>query len=131
MTLATLATETPIKDVLPLWRRPGIDFDRNGEGTDPLETLLEVGGLFPFAKIEARLPFTRHALNRWCREGAATEMGSCFISFRESGDGTGKAMTVLVDLCRLNDLVNARVSAASTAVAGQRPRGHRAQDAKN
>ena len=43
------------------WRQPQVDFDKDGQDSD-LDELLRLGGLFPLARIQDRLPFLRHDL---------------------------------------------------------------------
>jgi len=100
--------------VLELWRKPGVDFDLDGKKSS-LAELLKIGGYFPLSRIADRLPFGKSALNRWARAKEG-EIATCFVPIRE--EDAGRAMTTLVELNRLNDLMNAKVQrrlAASTA----------------
>jgi hypothetical protein len=91
--------------ILELWRKPGVDFDLDGKKSS-LAELLRIGGYFPLSRIQDRLPFGKSALTRWSKaiEG---EIATCFIPICE--EGNGRAMTTLVELNRLNDLMNAKV----------------------
>ena len=91
--------------VMELWRKPGVDFDRGSKSS--LAELLQLGGYFPLSKVEDRLPFSRNSLQQWARGNGEGELPSCFIPIRARGQG--RAITVLVDLVRLNDLLSAQI----------------------
>jgi hypothetical protein len=91
--------------VIELWRKAGVDFDRGSKST--LAQLLDLGGYFPLAKVEDRLPMSRSRLYQWSRGNGDLELTSCFVPIRAKGKG--RALTILVDLVRLNDHLSAQV----------------------
>ena len=91
--------------VMQLWRKAGVDFDCGCKSS--LAQLLELGGYFPLCKVEDRLPLSRNSLHQWSRGHCDDEFASCFMPIRAKG--RGRAMTILVDLARLNDLLSAQV----------------------
>jgi hypothetical protein len=93
--------------VMELWRRPGVDFDLPGEEKSTLRDLLELGGLFPLSKVMDRLPFSRNSLQKWSRSVGESRFGSCF--HRVPGEEGCKAITVLVDIRRLNQVLESQV----------------------
>ena len=98
--------------VMQLWRKAGVDFDCGSKSS--LAQLLELGGYFPLCKVEDRLPLSRNSLHQWSRGQGGEEFASCFMPIRAKG--RVRAMTILVDLVRLNDLLSAQVQGR---VAGQ------------
>ena len=113
-------TENP-PTVMELWRKPGVDFDSGCKST--LAELLELGGYFPLCKVEDRLPFSRNSLQHWSRGDGDCPMANCFKPIRPKGQG--RAITILVDLVRLNDLIAAQVEGRAPGLdeptPGQRP----------
>ena len=91
--------------VMELWRKPGVDFDCCGKSS--LAELLSLGGYFPLSKVEDRLPFSRSRLQQLSRGSVDGDLPSCFIPIRARGKG--RAITILVDLVRLNNLLAAQV----------------------
>jgi hypothetical protein len=91
--------------IMQLWRKAGVDFDCGCKSS--LAQLLEIGGYFPLCKVEDRLPLSRNSLHRWARGLGGEEFVSCFAPIRAKG--RIRAMTILVDLARLNDLLSAQV----------------------
>ena len=91
--------------VMQLWRKAGVDFDCGCKSS--LAQLLELGGYFPLCKVEDRLPLSRNSMHQWSRGQAGDEFASCFMPIRAKG--RVRAMTILVDLVRLNDLLSAQV----------------------
>jgi hypothetical protein len=91
--------------VMQLWRKAGVDFDCGCKSS--LAQLLELGGYFPLCKVEGRLPLSRNTLHQWSRGQGGDEFASCFMPIRAKV--RGRAMTILVDLVRLNDLLSAQV----------------------
>lgn len=91
--------------VMELWRKAGVDFDRGAKST--LAQLLELGGYFPLSKVKDRLPMSRNTLHQWSRGNGDLELTSCFVPIRAKGKG--RALTILVDLVRLNAHLSAQV----------------------
>ena len=91
--------------VMQLWRKAGVDFDCDSKSS--LAQLLELGGYFPLCKVEDRLPLSRNSLHQWARGLGGEEFASCFVPIRAKG--RIRAMTILVDLVRLNGLLTALV----------------------
>jgi len=91
--------------VMQLWRKAGVDFDCGCKSS--LAQLLEIGGYFPLCKVEDRLPLSRNSLHHWARGLGGEEFASCFVPIRAKG--RTRAMTILVDLVRLNALLAALV----------------------
>ena len=114
----------PSPIALELWRKPGVDFDRGRKST--LAELLAIGGFFPLSKVEDRIPLCRSRLKQWAREGAEGEFASCVKAIR--ADGRGRAMMILVDLVRLNELLSAQIQGPACGLSpdhdtpGLRPR---------
>lgn len=90
---------------MQLWRKPGVDFDRGCKSS--LAELLELGGYFPLCKVEDRLPLSHHSLYQWSRGAGGEEFSSCFMPIRAKGKS--RAITILVDLVRLNNLLASQV----------------------
>ena len=90
---------------IQLWRKAGVDFDCGCKSS--LAQLLDLGGYFPLSKVEDRLPLSRNSLHQWSRGLGGDEFVSCFMPIRAKG--RVRAMTILVDLVRLNDLLSAQV----------------------
>jgi len=88
-----------------LWRKAGVHFDRGCKST--LAELLEIGGYFPLCKVEDRLPLSHNSLYQWSRGAGGEEFSSCFMPIRAKG--RSRAITILVDLVRLNNLLAAQV----------------------
>lgn len=64
-------------------REPGVDFDLDGTKS-ALGELINLGGLFPLARIADRLPFSESTLRRWARKGPFAD---CFVLKRsQSGE---------------------------------------------
>jgi hypothetical protein len=91
--------------VMPLWRKAGVDFDNGSKST--LSQLLEIGGYFPLAKVRDRLPISRNCLYQLSRGQGDDDLTSCVMPIRVRGNG--RAITILVDVVRLNDLLSAQV----------------------
>jgi len=91
--------------IMQLWRKAGVDFDCGCKSS--LAQLLELGGYFPLCKVEDRLPLSRNSLQQWTRGLGDDEFVRCFVPIRAKG--RTRAMTILVDLVRLNDLLTALV----------------------
>ena len=91
--------------VMQLWRKAGVDFDHGCKSS--LAQLLELGGYFPLCKVEDRLPLSRNSLHQWARGLGDEAFVSCFVPIRAKG--RIRAMTILVDLVRLNGLLAALV----------------------
>jgi hypothetical protein len=104
--------------VMELWRKAGQDFDCGCKSS--LAQLLEMGGYFPLCKVEDRLPLSRNSLHQWSRGDCGDEFASCFVPIRAKG--RKRAMTILVDLVRLNDLLSAQVQ-GRVAGPSQAPQG--------
>lgn len=98
--------------VMQLWRKAGVDFDCGCKSS--LAQLLELGGYFPLCKVEDRLPLSRNSLHQWARGLGGEEFVNCFVPIRAKG--RIRAMTILVDLVRLNGLLSALVQGR---IAGQ------------
>lgn len=96
---------------MQFWRKPGVDFDRGGKSS--LAELLELGGYFPLCKVEDRLPLSHHSLYQWSRGVGGEEFYSCFVPIRAKGKS--RAITILVDLVRLNNLLSAQVQGRITS----------------
>ncbi len=99
---------------LQLWRKAGVDFDRGCKSS--LAELLVIGGYFPLCKVEDRLPMSHHSLYQWSRGAGGEELFSCFVPIRAKGKN--RAITILVDLVRLNNLLAAQVKGR---ISGQIP----------
>lgn len=82
-------------------RKPGVDFDRKGSRST-LTEMLQLGGLFPLARIADRLPFSESTLRQWARKGPFTD---CFV-LRQAGSNAESA-PVLIHL----DLMDRRFQA--------------------
>ena len=91
--------------IMQLWRKAGVDFDCGC--TSSIANLLEIGGYFQLCKVKDRLPLSRNRLYQWSRGESGDEFASCFVPIRAKG--RKRAMTILVDLVRLNDLLSAQV----------------------
>ena len=91
--------------VMQLWRKAGVDFDCGGKST--LAQLLELGGFFPLSKVRDRLPISRHCLYQLSRGQGDDELTRCVVPIRVKGQG--RAITILVDVVRLNDLLSAQI----------------------
>jgi len=91
--------------VMELWRKAGVDFDRGAKST--LAQLLDLGGYFPLSKVKDRLPMSRNTLHQWSRGNGDLELTSCFVPIRAKGKG--RALTILVDLVRLDAHLSAQV----------------------
>ena len=90
---------------MELWRKQGADFDLDGRST--LADLLALGGYFPLSKVEDRLPFSRNRLQQWAHGSCGGELASCFIPVRARG--RRRAITILVDLVRLNNCLSPQI----------------------
>ena len=110
--------ETP-PAVMQLWRKAGVDFDCGCKSS--IANLLEIGGYFQLCKVEDRLPLSRNRLYQWSRGESGDEFASCFVPIRAKG--RKRAVTILVDLVRLNDLLSAQVQGrvADPSLAPQGP----------
>lgn len=97
--------------VMQLWRRAGVDFDCGTKST--LGQILELGGFFLLSKVKDRLPMSRNTLHQWSRGNGDLELTSCFLPIRAKGKG--RALTILVDLVRLNDHLSAQVQRRTLA----------------
>ena len=84
-----------------LLRESGLDFDREG-GKSTLHELIQLGGLFPLAKVADRLPFPLSTLREWARR---EPFAPCFTHVR-TGVGA-KAILILVDLGHFSDRIDA------------------------
>lgn len=102
---------TQLPAVMELWRKPGADFDCAGRSS--LGDLLALGGYFPLSKVEDRLPFSRNRLQQWAYGSCGGELASCFFPIRAKG--RRRALTILVDLVRLNDFLSAQIEVRATA----------------
>ena len=118
------SNSNPSSAAIELWRKPGVDFDRGRKST--LAELLAIGGFFPLSKVEDRIPLCRSRLKQWAREGAEGEFASCVRPIR--AEGRGRAIMILVDLVRLNELLSAQIQGLGCGLApapdtpGLRPR---------
>lgn len=97
--------------IMELWRKAGVDFDCGSKST--LAQLLDLGGYFPLSKVEDRLPISRNTLHQWSRGNGDLALTSCFVPIRAKGKG--RAITILVDLVRLNDQLAAQVQSRFSA----------------
>ena len=104
MTYDPEKTEPP-PPVMQLWRKPGVDFDCGARST--LAQLLELGGFFPLSKVQDRLPISRNCLYQLSRGHGDAELTRCVIPIRVKGKG--RAITILVDVVRLNELLSAQI----------------------
>ena len=93
--------------VMQLWRKAGVDFDCGGKST--LAQLLELGGFFPLSKVRDRLPISRHCLYQLSRGQGDDELTRCVVPIRVKGQG--RAITILVDVVRINELLSAQILA--------------------
>ena len=91
--------------VMQLWRKAGVDFDCGSKSS--LAQLLELGGYFPLSKVQDRLPISRHCLYQLSRGHGDDELTNCVMPIRVNGEG--RAITILVDVARLNDLLSAQL----------------------
>ena len=91
--------------VMQLWRRAGVDFDCGAKST--LDQLLKIGGFFPLCKVRDRLPISRSCLYQLSRGQGDAELTRCVVPIRVKGKG--RAITILVDVVRLNDLLSAQI----------------------
>ena len=97
---------TPEANALPapgLLRRPKVDFDQNGRKST-LQELLRLGGLFPLARIQDRLPFSRYTLGAMAKAwmGEPTEWLVC-------AQAQGRRTIVMIHLDRFSDALDAHV----------------------
>ena len=90
---------------MQLWRKAGVDFDCGTKST--LAQLLELGGFFPLSKVRDRLPISRNCLYQLSRGQGDEALTSCVKPIRVKEQG--RAITILVDVVRLNDLLSAQV----------------------
>ena len=97
--------------VMQLWRKAGVDFDCGAKST--LTQLLELGGFFPLSKVRDRLPISRNCLYQLSRGQGDDELTRCVVPIRVKGKG--RAITILVDVVRLNDLLSAQIQGRSAA----------------
>jgi hypothetical protein len=88
-------------------RRPKVDFDQNGQKSS-LQELLSLGGIFPLARIQDRLPLSRYILGAMAEawKGEPSEW-----LFR--GQENGRRITILIHLDRFTEALNAHVETAS------------------
>ncbi len=96
------AGESPA--IMQLWRKAGVDFDCGAKST--LTQLLELGGFFPLSKVQDRLPISRNCLYQLSRGQGDDDLTLCVMPIRVNGKG--RAITILVDVVRLNDLLSAQ-----------------------
>lgn len=117
---------TESQAVMQLWRKAGVDFDCGAKST--LSQLLEIGGYFPLCKVRDRLPISRNCLYQLSRGQGDDELTSCVKPIRVKG--AGRAITILVDVVRLNDLLSVQVLGRAQArptepqPLGNRPHSH-------
>jgi hypothetical protein len=97
--------------VMQLWRKAGVDFDCGAKSTLP--QLLELGGFFPLSKVRDRLPISRNCLYQLSRGQGDDELTRCVVPIRVKGKG--RAITILVDVVRLNDLLSAQIRGRAPA----------------
>ena len=90
---------------MQFWRKAGVDFDCGIKST--LTQLLELGGFFPLSKVQDRLPISRNCLYQLSRGQGDEELTRCVVPIRVKGKG--RAITILVDVVRLNDLLSAQI----------------------
>ena len=96
--------------IMRLWRKAGVDFDCGAKST--LAQLLELGGFFPLSKVRDRLPISRNCLYQLSRGQGDEELTRCVVPIRVKGKG--RAITILVDVVRLNDLLSAQIQGRIT-----------------
>jgi hypothetical protein len=95
-----------------------------GEGWSGLAGLLGLGASFRISGPEDRQAFRRRLLQQWCLAGDDEELAACFTTTR--GSIQGENLTILVDLFRLRDLLEARARRGSSCgVPAEKPQGHR------
>lgn len=96
---------------MQLWRKAGVDFDCGARST--LAQLLKIGGFFPLCKVRDRLPISRNCLYQLSRGQGDAELTRCVVPIRVKGKG--RAITILVDVVRLNDLLSAQILGRASA----------------
>ena len=88
-------------------RLPKVDFDQNGQKSS-LHELLHLGGLFPLARIQDRLPFSRYRLGAMAKawKGEPSEWLVC-------DQAKGRRMITLIHLDRFFDAFDAHLEAVT------------------
>lgn len=112
---SAIESNPPFIHALTPWRMQGIDFDQDGREST-LKDLLRIGGFFPLATIEDRLPFSVRTIHRWAgtKRDALSE---CIVLVRNK---RGRCILTLVHLNRLDDFLIAEVEARAARVANTR-----------
>lgn len=90
-----------------LVRESGLDFDQNGQKSS-LQELLRLGGLFPLARIQDRLPYSRNML-RTMAKGWKGESGEWLVN----APMNGQRRTTLIHLDRFAEAFGTITKAAN------------------
>jgi len=93
----------------PVIRLSGVDFDQDGRKST-LEELLQLGGLFPLARIKDRLPFPARTVRNWGK-GRTRELAPCIV--RVCAAEGGRAHVILIHLDALSHLMEEVVEDSS------------------
>ena len=88
-------------------RRPKVDFDQNGQPSS-LRELIQLGGLFPLARIQDRLPFSRYTLGAMA-EAWKEETPEWLVC----AQAKGRRSKVLIHLDRFTEALGAHSQAES------------------
>ena len=91
--------------VIQLCRKAGMDFDCGAKST--FGQLLEWGGYFPLSKVRDRLSYSRNCLYHLSRGQGDEALASCVKAIRVKEQS--RAITILVDVVRLNAILSAHV----------------------
>ena len=88
-------------------RLPTVDFDQDGRKWS-LQELLHLGGVFPLARIQDRLPYTRYTLSAMAKawKGESSEWLVC-------GQVKGRRMITLIHLDRFSEAFEILTEAAT------------------
>jgi hypothetical protein len=109
-------------NIMQRWRKAGVDFDCGSKST--LAQLLEIGGYFPLAKVRDRLPVSRNCLYQLSRGHGDDELTQCVRAIRVKE--RGRAIAILVDVVRLNELISAQMLGSASRRSGEtQPQGAR------
>lgn len=98
-----LGPEAAVHPASALLRRPKVDFDQNGQKST-MQELLCLGGFFPLARIQDRLPFSKYTLfamaEAW--KGEPSEWLVC-------AQAKGRRTIVMIHLDKFSEALYAQV----------------------
>ncbi|MDR3673279.1 MAG: hypothetical protein P4L36_20705 [Holophaga sp.] len=104
------SASAPIQEPNPaftLLRESGLDFDQNGQKSS-LQELLRLGGLFPLARIQDRLPYSRNMLSAMAKAWKG-EPSEWLVNARING----QRMITLIHLDQFSEAFEAHTKAAT------------------